>query len=223
MEPTDSELVGRAVAGDDRAFDKLVSRYRSGVYYVALSKVGNSDIARDLAQETFVQAYLSLFDLREHGKFGSWLAAITSNISASYLRRPRELVLPLDQILDMGCGDSLIAPAGDDTTCEILQTLPDGARTAAILYFVEQMKMTRSRPRPHPSRRYARSGPRYPPRGAEQVHSGRALAPSRKIRLLTAPSEHASKTIKHGFLQQDGSNAPPKQPGERGRIGESKK
>lgn len=141
MEPTDSELVIRAVAGDDRAFDALVSRYRSRVYYLALSKVGNAEAARDLAQEAFVQAYLSLSALRESEKFGSWLAAIASNLSAGYLRRPRELVLPVDQILDMRCGDLPIIPAGDDSTREILQTLPDGARTAAVLYFVQEMRM----------------------------------------------------------------------------------
>ena len=144
MQMSDGGLVAEAISGNDRAFDELVSRYRSRVYYLALSKVGNEETARDLAQEAFVQAYMSLPALREQGKFGGWIAAIAGNLSINYLRKPRELLMPTEAVIDMHHSGSPTIPANGDasTAREILYNLPDGARSAAVLYFLEEMKMT---------------------------------------------------------------------------------
>lgn len=132
-----------AVAGDSRAFDELVSRYRSRVYYLTLSKVRQEEAARDLSQETFIQAYLSLSGIREPDKFGSWVAAIASNVCSSYLRRLREMPLAAETIQDI-LEKNPASPAGDSASVarDILYSLPNGTRSAAILYFVEEMKMT---------------------------------------------------------------------------------
>src|SRR5438034_10953562 len=56
---TDTELVARARSGDKRAFDLLVERYQPLAQRVAHGMVANAEIARDLAQEAMLQAYLS--------------------------------------------------------------------------------------------------------------------------------------------------------------------
>lgn len=139
----DNTLVTEAIAGNSRAFDELVSRYRSRVYYLTLSKVGQEEAARDLSQETFLQAYLSLSSIREPDKFGSWIAAIASNLCSSYLRRLRETPMAAETIQDIL--EKSPKSAADDRASiarDILYSLPNGTRSAAILYFVEEMKMT---------------------------------------------------------------------------------
>ena len=154
MEVPDSELVAEVRAGDDLAFDRLVSRYRSRVYYLVLSKVGCEETARELAQDVFVQAYLSISSIREPGKFASWISGIACNVCKTYLRKPRELLLPAEvaeELLGNASGYRYLEGNGRRTdeadtdaaaAREILYSLPNGTRSAAILYFVDEMKMT---------------------------------------------------------------------------------
>jgi len=60
--------------------------------------VGNFTDAQDLAQEAFVQAYLSLHQLREPDKFASWLYSVTANICKMWLRQRRAEVASLDRM-----------------------------------------------------------------------------------------------------------------------------
>ena len=81
----DSELVGKALAGKSAAFEELVNRYRDAVCGVAYHYIGNFEDVQDAAQESFVQAYLRLGQLRDPAKFGPWLRKITSNVCMGML------------------------------------------------------------------------------------------------------------------------------------------
>ena len=83
---TDRELVTLARSGDKRAFGALIDRYQSMVFAIAKKMVANSDSAKDLAQEAFLQAYLSLDRLQDVNRFSSWLYGIVLNVCRSYLR-----------------------------------------------------------------------------------------------------------------------------------------
>ena len=50
-------LVGKAQAGDRRAFDELVARYRPRIYALALHMTGSASDADDVTQDVFVKAY----------------------------------------------------------------------------------------------------------------------------------------------------------------------
>ena len=76
---TDAQLVKATLAGDSNAFNELIERYQSAVYGLGLSIVGNVHDAQDIAQETFVSAYLSLEKLQNPERFGAWLCGICRN------------------------------------------------------------------------------------------------------------------------------------------------
>jgi len=65
----DSELVALALAGDKDAFGQLIERYQHMVRRIALGMVAQEEIARELAQEALLQAYLSLDHLRDISRF----------------------------------------------------------------------------------------------------------------------------------------------------------
>ncbi|HET8816482.1 MAG TPA: sigma-70 family RNA polymerase sigma factor [Pseudidiomarina sp.] len=46
------------------------------------------ELARDLAQDVFVQAFAKLNQLREASAFGGWLKQLTLNTAFAYFRRP---------------------------------------------------------------------------------------------------------------------------------------
>ena len=136
MVQPDAQLVAETLKGDDAAYDKLVTRYRSRVFYLALSKTHNREAALDIAQDVFVSAYTALSTLREMEKFSSWLTSITSNLCLTHLRRAREIAIPMDDMIaEMNCDIDLMMAR------QAIDALPNGTRSVAILYFVEEMKL----------------------------------------------------------------------------------
>ncbi len=73
------EVIESCKAGDERAFTELVLRSQKKVFNIAYRMLGNSEEAKDLAQEVFISVFDSIKDLREEVKFDAWLTQITLN------------------------------------------------------------------------------------------------------------------------------------------------
>ena len=56
----DFKLIDMAVVGDDKAYAKLLQRYKRPVYHMILKMVRNIDDAEDLTMESFSKAFRSL-------------------------------------------------------------------------------------------------------------------------------------------------------------------
>ena len=70
----DSVLIDRIRAGDVQTYGVLVERYERSALAAVLPIVrGDRHAAQDVVQETFVQCYLKLADLRDGSRFGGWL------------------------------------------------------------------------------------------------------------------------------------------------------
>jgi len=126
---SDEELVVRAQAGEREAFDRLVERHYAPAQRVAAGMVASAEVARELAQEALLQAYLSLDRLRSAASFPSWLHGIVRNVCRSYLRERRMDWLPLE------AGEALPDPADDP-----LQVLEERERGRAVLEAVEGLR-----------------------------------------------------------------------------------
>jgi len=90
VDTADPVLITAILGGEQDRFEELVKRYQRMVYGVAWSQLGNSDLAEEAAQQTFVQAYCYLATLRDPTKFRSWLARIAQNVSISLSRKHRK-------------------------------------------------------------------------------------------------------------------------------------
>ncbi|MBX2989685.1 MAG: sigma-70 family RNA polymerase sigma factor [Bacteroidetes bacterium] len=84
---TDLDLVQQVRNGKREAYTELMRRYQQRVYWVARRIVGNHDDADDIAQETFVKAYLALGDFRGDSGFFTWLYRIAVNLSLNTIRK----------------------------------------------------------------------------------------------------------------------------------------
>jgi RNA polymerase sigma factor (sigma-70 family) len=69
-------LVAAAIAGDDVAFDDLVSRHRHAAVKAAAAIVGWNH-AEDVVQDALLLAHRELSSLQDRNKFLRWLLAIT--------------------------------------------------------------------------------------------------------------------------------------------------
>lgn len=89
--PSDPAIVRKVLSGDRSPFDVLVQRYLPSVYAVAYARVGNHADAEDVAQETFLKAFMKLDTLREPRKVEGWLTTIARNVANTLLsKRHRE-------------------------------------------------------------------------------------------------------------------------------------
>lgn len=87
---TDSELVEITKAGDTRAFDELVRRYRERVYRLCTKILRHEDDAAEALQDAFLSAYRGLPNFKAESTFSTWLYRIATNASLMKLRRRRE-------------------------------------------------------------------------------------------------------------------------------------
>jgi RNA polymerase sigma-70 factor, ECF subfamily len=87
-EPTDQEeLVFKASQGDSMAFGDIVNQYSTLMLRTAAMIVGDRDIAEDIVQDSFIQAWHHLPDLRQAGALRPWLMRIVVNQCISFKRR----------------------------------------------------------------------------------------------------------------------------------------
>jgi RNA polymerase sigma-70 factor (ECF subfamily) len=73
------EVIENCKAGDERAFAEIVLQRQKKVFNIAYRMLGNSEEAKDLAQEVFISVFESIKDLKEEIKFDAWLTQITLN------------------------------------------------------------------------------------------------------------------------------------------------
>ena len=98
------QLVRRAQAGDEAAYETLVRTHQHRVVAIAKRLLRGSPDAEDVAQQVFVKAYFSLrrFDLRS--KFSTWIYKIAVNECWNQLRKKkaRPLVYEADLTEEQG-------------------------------------------------------------------------------------------------------------------------
>ena len=93
----DTALVDRARRGDQAAFALLVRRHSGRMYAIGMSMLRNEQDARDVVQETFLNAHRRLDSFRGDAAFGSWLKRIATNCALMKLRtRRRKPESPLE-------------------------------------------------------------------------------------------------------------------------------
>lgn len=88
-EVSDTDLVNRSQAGDSRAFDALVTRYRGRVYAMTYHMIQNETEAWDLAQEAFIKAWRALPQFKLDSSFYTWLYRIAHNVTYDWLRKKK--------------------------------------------------------------------------------------------------------------------------------------
>jgi RNA polymerase sigma-70 factor (ECF subfamily) len=107
---TDEALLAGLTTGDPEIAVAFVRRFQRTVYGVAIAVVGDSQLAEDIAQQTFERAWrhAQMYDSRR-GSVKTWLRGIAHNLAIDAVRARRSTpVSPedLDALLDIVAGDT---------------------------------------------------------------------------------------------------------------------
>ena len=79
-----------------QSMDDIYQSYALTVYKYLLSLCRNDDLAEELTQETFYQAFLSFHRYDGSCEMFTWLAAIAKNVFFKYLRKKKLATLNID-------------------------------------------------------------------------------------------------------------------------------
>ena len=145
MADQDSELVRRAQKGDTQAFESLVVEHQQFVFNLALRAVGDPREAEDVAQESFVRAWLALPNFRGQSQFRTWLYRIVTNLCYNRLPRLRRDLSAFceDQVLDVPDETDVVANVETNQTRKFLHAqidnLPESYRLLISLRYQQEL------------------------------------------------------------------------------------
>jgi RNA polymerase sigma-70 factor, ECF subfamily len=153
-ETSDNVLFQQALAGDQEAFEALISRYQRSLFRLIYRYVGEYNEAHDVLQQVWLQLFLSLPTLDSNVHMKPWLFTVARNRSIDVLRRRRLLsfsevetgneegeVTFLDTIPDTSSTPEELVEQRDLQRAiqRAIQTLPCTYRTVVLLYYREHM------------------------------------------------------------------------------------
>jgi RNA polymerase sigma-70 factor, ECF subfamily len=153
--PSDADIMLRAKAGDQSAFEYLVQKYRRPMVSFMYRMARNAAAAEDLAQEVFLRVYRSRETYEASAKFTTWLYRIATNLAVNHARDTRherpEVQVSLDEP-DEESGTTLELPDGNLTAEQSMvrrermlairskvEALPEQQRLAVIMHKYQQM------------------------------------------------------------------------------------
>lgn len=148
MSITDKDRILRAIRdtlnGDPEAYTVIVTAYMDKLHRTALCLCTHPDAAEDLVQETLIDGYLHLSELRDHQKIGAWLTQILKYKALRQVVKARKTEL-YEELPDTPDHDTPDAYYRDSETMrewrKRLEALSPALRETAILYFWEDYTM----------------------------------------------------------------------------------
>ncbi|MGE4299119.1 MAG: RNA polymerase sigma factor [Desulfovibrionaceae bacterium] len=140
----EDQLMALVAQGDQKAFRVLLERHQHAVLDYAFRLLGDTQEARDVAQETMLRVYKAAGSYRAEGTFRAWVMRIARNQCLDRLRRPAPLLM--DELPEQADTDTPLAVAlrteDAQAVSMAVRELPEAQRTALILRHNEGMRYT---------------------------------------------------------------------------------
>ncbi len=142
---TDEQLMARAKAGNDAAFEELYHRFArrlKGFFFLQLG--GDEELAADATHDVFLRVYEARNRYQEGKNVSTWLFTIAYNICRNHYRSnayETQLLATLDAepISDEQIEVQLDAAALDDALAQALSELPPPLHQLFSLHYQEEL------------------------------------------------------------------------------------
>ena len=142
---TDAELVELSLDGDANAFEQIVIRCQRLVFAAVREIVSDAFAVEDIAQDTFVFAFVNMNTLRERDKLRPWLAGTARRKALHYVtRRQRFEDIESAEGKTSQNDDPELSFLRHEKSREIRDAvfeLPEKLRQAAVMFYFHDMKV----------------------------------------------------------------------------------
>ena len=149
----DVQLIRRILSGDDEAFSILVRRHQKGIHALAWRKVGDFHIAEEITQDTFLQVYKNLAQLKNPNQFAGWMYVIASRLCLKWIQKHKDTSViysledtPVEEIDESSYTHHVseqrkaeITENRHELVKKLLAKLPESERTIVTLYYLGEM------------------------------------------------------------------------------------
>jgi len=102
----DLRLVEQAKLGDQKAYARLLSKYRESMFHMISRMVKNVHDAEDLTMESFGKAFRNIRYYRPERAFSTWLFKIATNSVIDFIRCKRQKMISIDNDPDSEDGSA---------------------------------------------------------------------------------------------------------------------
>lgn len=142
---TDEQLMARAKAGNDAAFEELYHRFArrlKGFFFLQLG--GDEELAADATHDVFLRAYEARNRYQEGKSVSTWLFTIAYNICRNHYRSNAyetqlSVTLDAEPISEEQIEIQLDAAALDDALAQVLSELPPPLHQLFSLHYQEEL------------------------------------------------------------------------------------
>lgn len=142
---TDEQLMARAAAGSDTAFEELYRRYArrlKGFFFMQLG--GDEELAADATHDVFLRAYEARSRYREGSNVSTWLFTIAYNICKNHYRSnayEAEMLASLDAepVSDQQIEVEMDSATLDAALEQVLAELPAPLHQLFSLHYQEEL------------------------------------------------------------------------------------
>lgn len=134
-EGVERELVLRAAAGEEGAFDALIGPLLDPAYKLAVTIVRDPEEGHDVVQEATFKAWRRLNGLRGSSSARAWYLAIVGNQARSTRRGRWRSVLRFAEVPTLSRSSPDVAAVADVDLDQALRNLPAQSRTVLFLYY----------------------------------------------------------------------------------------
>ena len=125
------------ISGDKRIFDRIVIKYQSQIRRFMLNlTMGDDALSDDLAQETFIKAYLNIHNFKALSGFSTWLFSIAYNVFYDN-KRTEKCRIPIDTLGEETFFEQNTFSSERFDIFEAVKMLKPEERVAILLFYME--------------------------------------------------------------------------------------
>lgn len=135
------KILERLKKGDINAFVEMVNLYDLKLYYIALSRVKEEKIAREVVQDTFVDVYLNLRKIKRVKNFNAWIIKILINNCNKKFKKKKFTEVSYEEInasIFLHEDERIIHLIDSMTFIEMIDFLDETDRTIMTLYYRDE-------------------------------------------------------------------------------------
>jgi RNA polymerase sigma-70 factor (ECF subfamily) len=137
----DPDLVREALAGNQRAFRKILQKHHSLVYSVVRAVAGPRAETDDIMQEVFIKIFGALRDYRGDAQLSTWIYRIARNEAINAIQKRRLPSIPIDECDNLAADEESPETSHDrkitrERLEHFIQRLDEGQRLAIELRYM---------------------------------------------------------------------------------------
>ena len=140
---SDEHIILEVCQGNKEKYSEIIKRYEKKLLRYAIYLLGDEHDSKDVVQESFLKAYISLNNFNRKKKFSSWIYRIVHNESLNLLNKNKKRVI-LDADYKPESGENLeedfIKRNLQEMTKRCLLQIPVIYREPITLFYLEEKK-----------------------------------------------------------------------------------